>query len=72
MELYALDLKLILWNLLITIHLTLCIVAIVKLANDNSIKFRRKIAFLVAILFIPFIGSLTFLTHHKKMKRQKA
>lgn len=72
MELYALDLKLIIWNLLSIIHLILCIVAVVKLVGNHSIKYSHKIAFLIAILFIPLIGSLAFLTHHKKIKRQKA
>jgi len=71
MELYALDITLVLWNLLAIFHLLLCIVAIVKLANDDSIKFKHKIAFLVAIIFIPIIGSLTFLKHHQKTKNQK-
>ncbi len=72
MELYELDPTLILWNLLSIIHLILCTVAIVKLAYDHSIKYGHKIAFLIGILFIPIIGALAFLTHHKKMKRQKA
>ncbi|MBW0177214.1 PLDc N-terminal domain-containing protein [Sediminibacterium sp.] len=72
MDLFIPDYSLIIWNLLSIIHLILCIVAIVKLANDSSIKYSHKIAFLIAVLFIPIIGSLAFLTHHKKMKRQKA
>jgi hypothetical protein len=72
MNFFTSDFTLILWNLLSTIHLILCIVAIIKLVTDNSIKFGHKIAFLIAIIFIPLIGSLAFLTHHKKMKRQKA
>lgn len=66
------DFTLILWSLLSLIHLILCIVAIVKLATDDSIKFKRKIAFLVAIVFIPIIGSFIFLRHHQKTKHQKA
>ncbi|MFZ6025114.1 MAG: PLDc N-terminal domain-containing protein [Bacteroidota bacterium] len=72
MELYVLDFTLILWNLLSIIHLILCIVAIVKLANNNSIKYGHKMAFLIAILFIPLAGASAFLIHYKKMKRQKA
>lgn len=72
MELSTIDIMLTLWNLLSIVHLILCIVAICKLAIDHSIKYSHKIAFLIAILFLPLLGALAFLTHHKKMKRQKA
>lgn len=72
MYLIEFDLTLILWDLFILMHLVLCIVALVKLANDNSIKYGHKIAFLIAILFLPIIGSFAFLRHLKKMHRQSA
>ena len=72
MDLFAPDLGLIAWSLLWTMHLILCIIALIKLAADNSIQFLIKLVFLVGIIFIPVIGPLTFLSHQRKTSLKKA
>ncbi|TDO29068.1 hypothetical protein BC659_1150 [Sediminibacterium goheungense] len=72
MDLFAPDLSLIAWSLLWTIHLILCVIAISKLATDTSIRFLLKLVFLIGIILIPFIGSLTFLRYQRKTILKKA
>lgn len=72
MDLFAPDLDLIVWSLLWTIHLILCVIALIKLAADTSIQFLIKMVFLIGIILIPVIGPLTFLRHQRKTSLKKA
>jgi hypothetical protein len=72
MDLIIPDISLIIWNFLSIVNLILCIIAIIKLANNHSIVYCKKIAFLFAIIFLPFIGVLIYMAYHKKTKQQRA
>ena len=72
MELLSPDLGLIFWSLLSITNLILCIIAIIKIANDNSIEPGKKLVWLLAIIFFPLIGALTLTAYYKKTRHQKA
>ncbi len=69
MELLAPDIGLMVWTLLSLAHILLCIVAIVKLTKNKLIGPSTKLIWLLTIIFIPFAGSIVFIssyTHREK------
>lgn len=62
MELLAPDIGLILWTLLSLVNILLCIISIVKLTKNKLLDPTTKLIWLVAITFIPFAGSIAFLS----------
>jgi|GEM_PF-2813904 len=70
-DIFLPDTSLIIWSILSLMNLILCIIAIIKLANNFSIEYRNKIVFLMLIIFLPFIGALTYMAYHKKTRQQR-
>lgn len=70
MQLFTPESGILLWSLLAIINLLLCIVAVIKLVK-HPISPATKFAFIVAILFIPFVGALTFFVLIKGSKSAK-
>jgi hypothetical protein len=62
MELLAPDIGLILWTLLSLVNIFLCIISIVKLTKSKLIDPTTKLIWLLTIIFIPFAGSIVFLS----------
>ena len=62
MELLKPDIGLILWTLLVLVNILLCIISIVKLTKNKLIDPTTKLIWLLTIIFIPFAGSIVFLS----------
>jgi len=72
MELLSPDFGLILWTILSLTNLVLCIIAIMKIANDKFIEPSKKFFWLLAIIAFPFIGALTCIAFYRRAKHQGA
>ncbi len=71
MELHSPSVGLLFWTLLSLTILILCIIAIVKIANDKFIEPSKKVIWLLAIIIFPIIGALTFIAFYKKIDIKK-
>ena len=69
MELLAPDIGLIIWTLLGLVNILLCIISIVKLTKNNLIDPTTKLIWLLTIIFIPFAGSILFLTSSARKEK---
>jgi hypothetical protein len=74
MELLAPDPLLIIWTLLSLVHILLSVIAIIKLTKNKRIDPSMKLIWLLAIIFLPFAGSILFLRSYfqpGKVQEQK-
>lgn len=65
MELFIPEIGLMLWSLFTLINILLCIISILKLANNKLIDPKTKLLWLVAIILIPFAGSIVYLRSYR-------
>jgi uncharacterized membrane-anchored protein YitT (DUF2179 family) len=72
MELLTPGIGLILWTLLVFINILLCIISILKLTKSKLIDPTTKLVWLLAIVFIPFAGSILYLKSYKSVASGKA
>lgn len=72
MELLSPGVGLILWSLLSLTNLILCIIAIIKIANDSFIEPGKKFFWVLAIIIFPLIGALTCIAFYRKVRHQRA
>ena len=72
MELLTPGIGLILWTLLVFINILLCTISILKLAKNKLIDPTTKLVWLLAIIFIPFAGSILYLKSYKTAAPGKA
>ena len=67
MEISIPHLGLIFWTIFSFIHVILCIVAIIKLAN-LPMDYRQKLLLLIGICIIPLFGPVVFFAFRKGRK----
>jgi len=72
MELLSPSAGLILWTVLSLTNLILCIIAIIKIANDKFIEPGKKIFWLLAIIIFPLIGALICIAFYRRARHQRA
>lgn len=66
MELISPGAGLMIWTFLSLANLVLCIISIIKLANDKFIDPGKKAFWVLAIIIFPFIGALTCIAFYRK------
>jgi bacteriorhodopsin len=71
MEILIPELDLIIWTVFALVNIIICIIVIVKLSK-HPIDPRIKLIWLLAIIFLPFIGALTFFAFKRKSKIKAA
>jgi Phospholipase_D-nuclease N-terminal len=61
MELLTPEIGLLAWTTLSLLYLVLCVLAMFKLARNKTMQPGTKLIWLLAILFVPFAGSIIYL-----------
>ena len=56
------------WSLVSLLHFALSVLSAIKLARNKSIEPAKKLIWLLGIIFVPFIGPLTYLVLSKKIQ----
>jgi hypothetical protein len=68
MEIITPEAGLFVWSLISLLHLSLSVLSVIKLARNKSIEPAKKLVWVLGIIFVPFIGPLTYLALSKKIQ----
>jgi hypothetical protein len=59
---------LLIWMIIWFIHFVMAVISIILLVQNKNLDSKNKLFFCLIIFFLPILGSILFLTTHKKYK----
>ena len=71
MELYSPSYGLLIWTILSLGFLALTLVAIFKILKSNTVNSTTKLVWLIAVIFLPHLGSIFYFSFGRKQLRSQ-